>query len=100
MSRVKTKKEVPLAGELLSTGVLLSKATATQLNMEAGRLTRFAAQRLQAGANPDSDDQFRAALDRSKMILQLGWQRISAKANAAGVTILHPSIFETYGGKQ
>lgn len=100
MSKMKTKKDIPLDGDTLSTGVLISKATASQLNMEASRLSRFAAQRLQAVANPDSDDQIRAALDRAQMILQLCWQRISAKANAAGVTILHPSIFETDGGMQ
>lgn len=88
MTKPRTKKPIPLDGEALSTGVLIAKATATQLNMEAGRLIKVAAQRCaELGVKIDQDDLCRKALDRSGTLLNLCKDRIRAEAEAAGVEV-------------
>ena len=86
MSKSRTKKPIPLDGESLSTGVLIAKATATQLNMEAGRLINIAAQRCsEPGVRFDLNEQCQKAHERAQILLNLCKERIYAEADAHGI---------------
>lgn len=84
MTKPRTKKPIPLDGEALSTGVLIAKATVTQLNIEAGRLIKIAAQRCaELGVMLDQDERCRQALDRSGTLLKLCKARFNANSGPA-----------------
>lgn len=88
MTKPKTKKPIPLDGEALSNGILIAKATVAQLNIEAGRLIKIAAQRCaELGVTIDQDERCRKALDRSGKLLNLCKDRFRAETGTAGIRV-------------
>lgn len=84
MAKEKTKKPIPLDGDALSTGVLIAKASVAQLNIEAGRLIKIAAQRCaEFGVMINQDERCKKALARSEMMLGLCKVRLDTEAGAA-----------------
>lgn len=89
MNTSRKSKPVPLSGDTLSTGVPIARATAKQLNMEANRVIKRAAQRCgeasRAGKVPDDDAEYQESLARAHMLNALSRERLLAEADQAGV---------------
>lgn len=87
------KKQIPLSGDALSTGVTLDKATASQLNMEAGRVIKHAAIRIgeavNGGKKPEEDAEYNKALERVGELNSLAKTKLLAAAQHPAVSDEH-----------
>jgi hypothetical protein len=76
------KKEIPLSGDALSTGVKLDRADASQIYREMGRIIKYSAIRCSVAANsgkkPEEDAKYNKAKGREHELSLLAESRFDA----------------------